>query len=136
LKNYIAKHASRAIPVGYAAAQVQDILQNQWNYFQCALPNAGNDDPSRSDFFALNSYSWCGNSSYTTSGYDKLVSWFSNTTIPVFFGEYGCNQIPDGTSRPFTEVQALYGEPMREVFSGGLVFEWTQETNVSFISIV
>ena len=128
LKTYISKHSTRTIPVGYSAAQVQDILQNQWNYFQCSLGN--DDDLSRADFFGLNSYSWCGSSAtFESSGYNVLTEWFAKTTIPIFFSEYGCNQIPQGTSRPFDEVQALYGEPMRGVFSGGLVFEWTEEPN-------
>lgn len=120
LKNYIKNHASRTIPVGYSAAQVQDVLKDTWAYLQCG------DDISRSDFFGLNSYSWCGSgSSFTTSGYDTLVQWFSNTTIPVFFSEYGCN-VP--SPRVFDEVPVLYG-PQMTVLSGGLVYEWTQESS-------
>jgi 1,3-beta-glucanosyltransferase GAS3 len=42
----------------------------------------------------------------------------------VFFSEYGCNKV---TPRIFTEVQALYGINMTGVFSGGLVYEYSQE---------
>lgn len=122
LKNYIAKHASRTIPVGYSAADVRDILQDSWNYLQCTTVSSGNDT-SRSDFFGLNSYSWCGQSSFTNSGYDVLVNMFGNTTIPVFFSEYGCNKV---TPRVFQEVGTLYG-PQMTVLSGGLVYEFTQE---------
>ena len=81
---------------------------------------------SRSDFFGLNSYSWCGpQATFESSGYNVLVSDFSNTTIPVFFSEYGCNEV---LPRTFPEVPTLYGEQM-SVFSGGLVYEWTQEEN-------
>ena len=97
LKNYIAKNVKRQIPVGYAAAQIQDTLKDQWNYFRCSITGKS-DDPSITDFFALNSYSWCGNSSYHESGYDTLVGFFGNTNTPVFFGEYGCNQF--STSSP------------------------------------
>jgi hypothetical protein len=76
------------------------------------------------DLFALNSYSWCGDSSYQTSGYDVLVSDFSNTSVPVFFSEYGCNK---PTPRIFTEVPVLYGPLMSPVLSGGLVYEFSQE---------
>ena len=54
-----------------------------------------------------------------------LVETFSNTTIPVFFSEYGCN---DPQPRHFDEVQALYG-PQMTTLSGGLVYEWTQEAS-------
>lgn len=79
LKQYIANHASRPIPVGYSAAQVEEVLEDTWAYLQCNNGNTNNatDDLSRSDFFGLNSYSWCGSqSSYTISGYDKLVAMF------------------------------------------------------------
>lgn len=123
LKNYIAAHADRTIGVGYSAAQVQEVLEDTWAYLQCNNSDSG-EDMSRSDFFGLNSYSWCGGaSSYTISGYDKLVQMFGNTTVPVFFSEYGCN---DPSPRLFEEVPVLYG-PKMTVLSGGLVYEWTQE---------
>jgi len=125
LKNYIAKHSSRSIPVGYSAADVRPILLDTWNYLQCTT--TGDDsDPTRVDLFALNSYSWCGDSSYQTSGYDVLVADFSNTSVPVFFSEYGCN-VP--SPRVFTEVPVLYGPLMTPVLSGGLVYEFSQETS-------
>ncbi|KAJ5194544.1 CAZyme family GH72 [Penicillium cinerascens] len=123
MKNYIAKNAPRTIPVGYSAADVSDILTDTAHYFECEMSNSTN---SRIDFFGLNSYSWCGDASYTSSGYDVLTEDFANATVPVFFSEYGCNKV---TPRTFTEVQALYGEEMTQAFSGGLVYEWTQETN-------
>ena len=126
LKNYIAKHASRDIPVGYSAADVREILFDTWAYLQCAI-NGNADDASRIDFFGLNSYSWCGSTgNYQTSGYDTMVSGFADTTIPIFFSEYGCNKVQP---RVFTEVGTIYGSTMRAVMSGGLVYEWTQESN-------
>lgn len=81
---------------------------------------------SRSDFFGLNSYSWCGaDATFESSGYNDLVSMFSSTTIPVFFSEYGCNT---PSPRVFNEVGALYG-PQMTALSGGLVYEFTQETS-------
>ncbi|EJT71835.1 1,3-beta-glucanosyltransferase gel2 [Gaeumannomyces tritici R3-111a-1] len=125
LKNYIAKHSTRPIPVGYSAADVREVLFDSYNYFQCSI--AGEDkDMSRSDIFALNSYSWCGDSSFTTSGYDTLVSGFKGTAVPVFYSEYGCNT---PSPRLFTEVGAMYGDQMMGVFSGGVVYEYTQEPN-------
>lgn len=109
--------------MGYSAADVREILLDTWNYLQCTTGNDASD-PSRVDLFALNSYSWCGDSSYQTSGYDVLVSDFSNTSVPVFFSEYGCNK---PTPRVFTEVPVLYGPLMTPVLSGGLVYEFSQE---------
>ncbi|KAJ9669554.1 Glycolipid anchored surface protein 4 precursor [Coniosporium apollinis] len=122
LKRYIAAHADRTIPVGYSAADVREILADQWNYFQCAI--SGERADSRSDFFGLNSYSWCGgDATFQTAGYNVLVDLFGNTTVPVFFSEYGCNEVQP---RVFEEVQALYG-PEMSVMSGGLVYEYSQE---------
>ncbi|KAI9679471.1 MAG: hypothetical protein M1817_005493 [Caeruleum heppii] len=124
LKDYIAKHSDRAIPVGYSAADVREILADTWKYLDCAIEGEGNDQ-SKADFFALNSYSWCGSAAnYETAGYDVLVSQFSNTTIPVFFSEYGCNEV---LPRTFEEVQAIYGPQMTAVLSGGMVYEFSQE---------
>ncbi|KAF2719348.1 glycoside hydrolase family 72 protein [Polychaeton citri CBS 116435] len=123
MKDYIANHANRTIPVGYSAADVADILYDTWNYMQCSL---GGNDNSQSDFFGLNDYSWCGSdSSYTISGYDQKVAHFANSSIPVFFSEYGCNK---PSPRQFDEVLSLYG-PEMTVMSGGLVYEWSQETS-------
>lgn len=123
LKNYIAKNSERSIPVGYSAADVRDILLDTWNYLQCTTTGDASD-PSRVDLFALNSYSWCGDSSFTTSGYDVLVGDFSNTSVPVFFSEYGCIK---PAPRVFTEVPVLYGPLMTPVLSGGMVYEYAEE---------
>ena len=133
LKNYIAKHATRAIPVGYSAADVREILVDSWEYLQCTVDGT-KDDKSRIDFFGLNSYSWCGSTAtFQTAGYDILVSDFSNTTVPVFFSEYGCNKV---TPRVWTEVQALYSDQMTSVMSGGLAYEYTQDPSNNFGLVV
>jgi len=123
LKNYIAKHSKRSIPVGYSAADVREILVDTWNYLQCTT-TGDTSDPSRADLFALNSYSWCGASTFTTSGYDVLVSDFSSTSVPVFFSEYGCNK---PAPRVFTEVPVIYGPLVSPVLSGGMVYEYSEE---------
>ncbi|KAI9770594.1 MAG: hypothetical protein M1840_003185 [Geoglossum simile] len=132
LKQYIAKHSDRTIPVGYSAADVRTILFSTWAYLQCAI-NGDAKDPTRSDFFGLNSYSWCGDATYESSTYADLVGRFTNTSIPVFFSEYGCNEV---TPRVFSEVQALYRINMAGVFSGGLVYEYSQEeSNYGLVEI-
>ncbi|KAI0392735.1 glycoside hydrolase family 72 protein [Xylariaceae sp. FL0594] len=125
LKNYIKKHADREIPVGYSAADVRDVLEDSWNYFQCAI-NGDPNDMSRADMFALNSYSWCGNSNFHDSSYDQLVQLFKSTSVPVFYSEFGCNT---PSPRVFTEIASIYGPNMTGVFSGGVVYEFAQEEN-------
>jgi 1,3-beta-glucanosyltransferase GAS3 len=124
LKDYIAKHATRAIPVGYSAADNEGIRTPTWAYLQCAI-DGSTDDTSKADFYGLNSYEWCGTSDFHTSGYSTFIEQFANTTIPVFFSEYGCNNIQP---RVFTEVQAIYG-PNMTIMSGGLVYEYAEEPN-------
>ncbi|EFW99571.1 beta-glucanosyltransferase gel2 [Grosmannia clavigera kw1407] len=132
IKTYIAKHSDRSIPVGYSAADVRSVLFDSWNYFQCAESGVANDT-SRADVFALNSYSWCGDSSFTTSGYDTLVEGFSGTSIPVFYSEFGCN-VP--APRIFTEVSTIYSDKMMPVFSGGVVYEYANEvSNFGLVNI-
>ncbi|KAL7624180.1 Glycolipid anchored surface protein 4 precursor [Parahypoxylon ruwenzoriense] len=125
LKNYIKNHAERAIPVGYSAADVRDVLEDSWNYFQCAIDGDEND-MSRADMFALNSYSWCGDSTFEESGYNQLVALFESTSIPIFYSEFGCNT---PSPRVFTEISTIYGSQMTGVFSGGVVYEFAQEKN-------
>ena len=128
LKNYISKHLTRSIPVGYSAADVSEILTDSWTYLSCDI-NGQSSDPSRTDFFGLNSYSWCGPTSptanYEASSYGTVITTFGNTSIPVFFSEYGCNKVEP---RVFDEVPVLYGN-MTSVMSGGLVYEYYQEEN-------
>lgn len=131
LKNYIAKNSPRQIPVGYSAADVSQILTDSWAYLSCDI-NGDSNDASRSDFFGLNSYSWCGPTSFTAnyeaSSYNILIDTFGNTSIPVFFSEYGCNKVEP---RVFDEVPVLYGN-MTSVMSGGLVYEYYQETSNNY----
>ena len=131
LKDYIAKNSPRMIPVGYSAADVSQILTDSWAYLSCDI-NGDSTDPSRIDFFGLNSYSWCGPTSptanYVASSYNTLIQDFGNTSIPIFFSEYGCNKVEP---RVFDEVPVLYGN-MTSVMSGGLVYEYYEETDNNF----
>jgi hypothetical protein len=123
LKAYIAKHVDRPIPVGYSAADVRDVLADTYNYLVCDH----DEDDSNAEFFALNSYSWCGpDADFESSTYADLVEQFKDSPVPIFFSEYGCNE---PQPRYFNEVQSIYGTDMSSVFSGGIVYEWTQEAN-------
>jgi 1,3-beta-glucanosyltransferase GAS3 len=123
IKDYIAAQATRAIPVGYSAADVRPMLANTEAYLTCSISS---EPSSIIDLFGLNSYSWCGDATFEDSGFDVLVEDFKDIAIPIFFSEYGCNEV---TPRTFSEVGTLYGDKMTGVFSGGIVYEYTQEAN-------
>lgn len=119
-KSYISQKNYRAIGVGYATNDDADIRENMANYFNCG------DKSSSIDFWGYNVYSWCGDSSYETSGYNTRTEQFANYSVPVFFAEYGCNTAPP---RLFTETVALFGDDMSPVWSGGIVYMYFEETN-------
>ena len=128
-KGYIKSRGYRTgLGVGYATADVP-VRDQLAAYFACDPTGEGN--ATSIDFWGYNVYSWCGDSSYTKSSYDKRVEFFSDYPVPVFFAEYGCIEgIAGGpTHRPFTEVGTLYGDDMTKVFSGGIVYEWFMEEN-------
>lgn len=126
LRMYVRNHADRHIPVGYSAADVRDVLWDTWNYLQCEI-EGDEEDMSRIELFGLNSYSWCGESDYVRSSFVNLTEGLKTTSVPVFFSEFGCNDIP--ADRPFTEIGEMYGKNMSGVFSGGLVYEYSQESH-------
>ncbi|KXT12487.1 hypothetical protein AC579_7368 [Pseudocercospora musae] len=117
MKQYIGSMGYRAIPVGYSAADVESNRFEMASYMNC-----GTDD-QRSDFFAFNDYSWCDPSSYQQSGWDQKVKQYAGYSIPLFLSEYGCIT----NKRQFQEVASLYGQQMTPVYSGGLVYEYSEE---------
>jgi hypothetical protein len=120
MREYVSKQSKRSIPVGYSAADVSENRYQMATYLNC-----GSAD-ERTDFFAFNDYSWCGDSSYQVSGWEAKVANYSDYSVPLFLSEYGCNKV---LPRLFTEVESLYSSEMTKVFSGGLVYEFTQEPN-------
>lgn len=74
----------------------------------------------------VNDYSWCGTSSFTVSNWAQKVADYTDYSLPIFLSEFGCNQ---PSPRQFGEVSTLYSEKMSSVFSGGLVYEYTEEPN-------
>ncbi|KAG6008532.1 hypothetical protein E4U21_004372 [Claviceps maximensis] len=125
LKNYIKKNLKRKIPVGYSAADVRPVLWDTWNFMQCS--DGTKNDMTRSDIFALNSYSWCGiDATFESSTYKGLVDGLQKSSVPVFFSEYGCIE---PSPRYWNETRTIYSDKMMGVLSGGVVYEWNQEDN-------
>lgn len=123
-KAYIKAKNYHAMGVGYAADDDATVRAGVSSYLNCG------DVASQIDFWGYNIYEWCGDSSYTTSGYADRVAEYEGYSVPAFFAEYGCNTQGGGAAgRKFTEVAALYGPNMTGVFSGGIVYEYFQETN-------
>jgi hypothetical protein len=131
MRKYIKKHSDRFIAVGYAATDTRsdkgagkDSVTDLWNYLRCSDDE---EDDGRADFFAVNIYSWCGDAKWEASGYPELVTTFKDTSLPIFWSEFGCNE---PSPREFNEVPAMYGrEEMISTFAGGVVFEYSQEPN-------
>ncbi|KAG9245855.1 Glucanosyltransferase-domain-containing protein [Calycina marina] len=121
MKSYIKTNDYRSIGVGYATNDDPDIRIDLAHYFNC-----GSDTDDAIDFWGYNIYSWCGDSSYTESGYDQRTAEFANYSVPAFFAEYGCNTVQP---RVFTELGAIYGENMTDIWSGGIMYMYFQETN-------
>ncbi|OJJ58148.1 hypothetical protein ASPSYDRAFT_90336 [Aspergillus sydowii CBS 593.65] len=126
LRNYMSARNHRQVPVGYSAADVDTNRREMAEYMNCGT------EEERSDFFAFNDYSWCSPSSFEKSGWDAKVKNFTGYGLPLFLSEYGCNT----NKRDFGEVEALYSKKMTGVYSGGLVYEYSQEpSNYGLVKI-
>lgn len=121
VKKFLKANTQRYIPVGYASNDDEYIRDAIKDYFVC-----GEDEDEQADFFGVNMYEWCGDSTFEKSGYSDRTKEFSTFSKPVFLSEYGCNLV---NPRPFSEVASIYGADMTSVWSGGVVYEFTQENN-------
>lgn len=91
------------------------------NYLAC-----GDNDAERADFYSLNVYEWCGDSSYDGSGYSQLEKNATGYNVPIFISETGCRK---PRPRLFTDQASIFGPNMSDTWSGAIVYEWIQEAN-------
>jgi hypothetical protein len=91
------------------------------NYLAC-----GTNASETIDYYSLNAYEWCGDSSYTISGYSQLTADVKDYNIPIFFSETGCNTVPP---RTFADQAAILGDEMDPYWSGAIIYEWINEQN-------
>lgn len=122
MKDFMRRNSMRKVPVGYSAADDLDYRISLAQYLACY--DTSTDD--QVDFYGVNTYQWCGQQTFYSSGYDTLVRDYIRYPKPIFFSEYGCNKI---LPRLFQEVASIYSAKMADVFSGGLVYEFAQEPN-------
>ena len=113
VKAYRDGQGYRKIPVGYADSEDNDARRSTQNYLVCGGTIADN-----ADFFSLNRFTWCGNSSFSSSGYSTLYDDAQDYPVPIFFSETGCEEEGD---RDFDEQQAVLGNEMNDRYSGDIV---------------
>lgn len=121
-KAYIKSQGYRDIPIGYAAADISSIRPMLQNFLACG------DESDSIDFWGLNIYEWCyaADTNYETSGYRDRTNEIMDLPIPAFFSEFGCNTIEP---RTFDDIPILLGPEMDNEWSGGIVYEWLEESN-------
>ncbi|EAS32458.3 1,3-beta-glucanosyltransferase [Coccidioides immitis RS] len=121
IKAYRDPKRYRNIPVRYSAADIAALRPMLQNY----LVRRSNASETLV-FFALNAYEWCGDSTYTRSGYSNLLKQAEGFPVPILFSETGCNTV---RPREFQDLTAIYGPKMAGTWSGAVVHEWIQEAN-------
>lgn len=104
MKAYRDSKGYRTIPVGYSAADIAELRPMLQDFLTC-----GGNASDSVDFFALNSYEWCGDVDFDTSGYANLQAGAANFPVPIFFSETGCNTV---RPRTFEDQAAIFGEKM------------------------
>ena len=115
----------RKIPVGYCSSDLTgETVSALRDYLGC-----GGDNSTTVDFFGLNRYSWCGQSSFTVSGYADLYNQSLDFPLPVFFSETGCNFVGN---RTFDDQVAILGPAMNQKWSGAIMYLKLEKPSLLF----
>jgi len=88
LRAYGKSKGYRSIPIGYSATDTGALPMLQ-DYLVCRQ-----NQEERLDFYALNSYRWCGQSTFEQSGYSIILNSTENYPVPIFFSEVGVRLQP------------------------------------------
>lgn len=83
VKMYLEAKSPRFIPVGYSAADDLKFRVSFSDYLECIDVNSFDSV----DFYGVNSYQWCGEQTFYTSGYNELTDSYSSYSKPVFLSE-------------------------------------------------
>lgn len=70
--------------MGYSAADDLNYRVSFSEYLECV----DNSETDSVDFYGVNSYQWCGEQTFYTSGYNILANDYSSFSRPVFLSEY------------------------------------------------
>ena len=97
---------------GIAAESIASIADRPFGQSVSPVPACGDSFSDTLDFFSLNAYEWCGDSSYETSGYSQLDKNATGYPIPIFFSETGCNVVEP---RTFGDQAAILGPEMSDL---------------------
>ncbi|TGO65392.1 hypothetical protein BOTNAR_0078g00180 [Botryotinia narcissicola] len=117
VKSYIKARGYRSIPIGgYVLTDSEYAQETYW---------------LAADYMAY--YSWCDNSTFTSSNYSHLTESFSDYSLPIFLADYACEatteDYSDVADRIFDEVGTIYGPEMSDIWSGGIVYEWARSSD-------
>jgi hypothetical protein len=121
MKAYRDSKGYHKFPIGYSAADIAELRPMLQDYLTC-----GGNSSENIDMFGLNSYEWCGDVTYQSSGYSNLQSMAVDFPVPIFFSETGCNT---PKPRTFGDQAAIFGDEMVGDWSGALIYEWLEEAN-------
>lgn len=83
IKQYIRSNCPRLVPVGYSAADDLRYRVPLSRYMECTVKDAADSV----DFYGVNSYQWCGEQTFYSSGYNLLVEAYADYSKPLFFSE-------------------------------------------------
>lgn len=125
VKGYVRMKAERAggrrVPVGVADGEWASLQTPSVEYYAAGKREEG------VDFYACTNYYWGDKMSWREAGWERLAERFASANVPVVISEYGSNVV---RPRHFPETRALYGKGMKEVFSGGFVYEFFEGSNM------